>query len=145
MTFNQRNKDHWKRGTFPFKTLFDLSRYDFRFRRYRRVKKKLIFNYLLFPSLSLTRTSRSHLVSLPYPKLQTSDRRDSWKNAQYTLPGKNIGHWATIPFIIFEALYLGNRLKYRDKTKRDFNGTVFSTSCINFDDKILHSSSRFLH
>ena len=32
------NKKRKKRETFPFKMLFDLSRYDFRFPRYRRVK-----------------------------------------------------------------------------------------------------------
>ena len=77
MTSGQRMSDRWKRGTLPFKTLFHLSRYDFRLPRYRRVKQKVIFNRLLSPSLSLTRTSRSHLRSLTYPKLQTSGRRDS--------------------------------------------------------------------
>ena len=77
MTSGRRMSDRWKRGTLPFKTLFHLSRYDFRLPRYRRVEQKVIFNRLLSPSLSLTRTSRSHLVSLAYPKLQTSGRRDS--------------------------------------------------------------------
>ena len=36
--------------------LFHLSRYDFRFPRYLRVKKRIIFNRLLFPSLSHIRT-----------------------------------------------------------------------------------------
>ena len=72
--------DRWKRGTFPFKTLFHLSRYHFRFPRYRRAKQRVIFNRSLFLSLSLIRTSRSHLLSLTYLKLQTSDRRDSRKN-----------------------------------------------------------------
>ena len=72
--------DRWKREIFLFKTLFDLSRYDFRLLRYRRVKGKVIFNRLPSPSLSLTRTSRSHFCPLTYPKLQTSGRRDSWKN-----------------------------------------------------------------
>ena len=80
MTSYQRMSDHSKRGTFPFKMLFHSSRYDFRFPRYRRVKKKVIFNRLLSLSLTLTRISRSHLGLLTYPKLQTSDRRDSWKN-----------------------------------------------------------------
>ena len=72
--------DRWKRGTLPFKTLFHLSRYRFRFPRYRRAKQRVIFNRSLFLSLSLIRTSRSRLLSLTYLKLQTSDRRDSRKN-----------------------------------------------------------------
>ena len=80
MTSYQRVSDHSKRGTFPFKMLFHSSRYDFRFSRYRRVKETVIFNRLLSPSLLLIRAFRSHLVSLTYPKLQTSDGRDSWKN-----------------------------------------------------------------
>ena len=73
-------KAHWKRGIFLFKTPFHSSRYDFRLPRYRRAKEKVIFNRLLPPFLSLIRVSRSHLHSPTYPKLQTSDRRDSWKN-----------------------------------------------------------------
>ena len=72
--------DRWKRGTLPFKTLFHLSRYRFRFPRYHRAKQRVIFNRSLFLSLSLIRTSRSRLLSLTYLKLQTSDRRDSRKN-----------------------------------------------------------------
>ena len=59
---------------------FYLFRYDLRFPRYHRVKKKVIFNRLLSPSLSLIWSSYSHFVLLTYPKVQTSDRRDSWKN-----------------------------------------------------------------
>ena len=72
MTSGQRVNDHWKRGTLLFKTLFDLSQYDFRFPRYRRTKKRVIFNCLLSPSLLFTGTSRSHLVSLTYPEFQTN-------------------------------------------------------------------------
>ena len=60
--------------------LFYSSRYDFRFPRYRRVKKRVIFNNLLSPSLLFIRIFRSHLGALTYPKLQTSGRRNSWKN-----------------------------------------------------------------
>lgn len=38
----------WKRGTFPFKTLFRLSRRDFRFSRYRSRKVKGNFFKRLF-------------------------------------------------------------------------------------------------
>ena len=79
MTSGERINDRWKRGFLLFKTVFGPSRYDFRFPRYRRVKKRVIFNRLLSPSLSLTRTSRSHLASLTYLNLQTSD----------AIPGKN--------------------------------------------------------
>ena len=73
-------KNHSKRGTFPFTTLFHSFRYDFRLSRYRRAKRRVIFNRLLSPSLLLIRTSRSHFALLTYPKLQTSDKHDSWKN-----------------------------------------------------------------
>ena len=46
MTSGQRMNDHWKRGTLPFKTLFHLSRYDFRLLRYRRVKKRILSDHL---------------------------------------------------------------------------------------------------
>lgn len=35
--------DHQKHRIFPFKTYFDLSRYDFRFPRYRHIKRRIIF------------------------------------------------------------------------------------------------------
>ena len=50
--------------------LFYSFRYRFWLPRYRRVKKRLIFNRLRSLSLSLIRTSRSRLVSLTYPKRQ---------------------------------------------------------------------------
>ena len=46
MTSGQRMSDRWKRRTFPFKTLFHSSRYDFRLPRYRRAKTRVIFNRL---------------------------------------------------------------------------------------------------
>lgn len=70
MTSGERVNDHRKRGTLPFKTLFPLSRYDFRFPSYRRAKTKVIFNRLLFSSLW-------SLLALTYPKLETSDELDS--------------------------------------------------------------------
>ena len=42
-----------------------------------------------------------------------------------TLSSRVIGH--------FESLYLDNGLRYRDKTKSDFNGMVFSISWTAFD------------
>ena len=65
MTFYRRIEARQKRGTFPFKTLFHSSRYDFRFSRYRRVKESVILNRLLSSFLP----SRSHLVSLTHLKL----------------------------------------------------------------------------
>ena len=73
VTSGERMKDRWNRWTFSFKTLFRLSRYDFRFPRYRRAKKIVIFNRFPSPSLSLT---RDIYLARIYPKLQTSDRRD---------------------------------------------------------------------
>ena len=72
--------DHSKRGTFPFKTPFHSSRYDFRLPRYRRAKTRLIFNRLLPPSSLLRRTSRSHLASLTYPKLEASVSRKKYRS-----------------------------------------------------------------
>ena len=40
MTSGQRVSDHWRRGIFPFKLPFHLPRYDFRFPRYRLLKKR---------------------------------------------------------------------------------------------------------
>ena len=40
MTFYQRVSDHWKREIFPFKLPSHLRRYDFRFPRYHRLKKR---------------------------------------------------------------------------------------------------------
>ena len=124
--------------------LFDLSRYNFRLPRYRRVKTKAIFNRLLSPSFSLTRNFHSHLVSLTYPKLQTSDRRDSWKNVVF--PGKNVGHEpihniCVKRYVNFKPLYLGNRLRYRDKSKSEFNGMVSSIFRVDFKAKIFNSLS----
>ena len=36
----------------------------------------------------------------------------------------------------FEFLYLGNRLRYHDKTKRDFNDMIFTIFQMDFHDKI---------
>ena len=146
MTSDQRVNDCQKRGALLFKTHFDLSRYDFRLPRYHRAKKRVIFNRLLSPSLSLTRTSRSHLASPTYPKLQASDRRDSWKNVVLHFQEKYLGYQVASPFINFratltayghfESSYLGNRSRYRDKSKSIFNGTVSSISRLNFHGKI---------
>ena len=57
LTFGEPINDRWKRRILLFKTLFRLSRYDFRLPRYRRVKRMVIFNRLLSPSLSLTRSA----------------------------------------------------------------------------------------
>lgn len=37
---DERMKDSYKRGILLFETLFRLSRYDFRFPKYHRVKKR---------------------------------------------------------------------------------------------------------
>ncbi len=85
MTFGQRVEDRWKRDTFPFKTLFCLSRYDFRFPRYRRVKRKVIFNRLLPLSSSFT------LARLTDP-FQSPDKRQTQflENRTHAFPGKNM-------------------------------------------------------
>ena len=71
MSFISSTGDRWKRGSFPFKTLFELSLYDFRFPRYRRIKRRVIFNRLLSSSSS----SRSE-VSLALPS-RTADERQT--------------------------------------------------------------------
>ena len=45
----------------------------------------------------------------------------------------------------FNSLYLGNRLRYRDNSKREFNGMIFSISWVCFKDDIFSFSSRFLY
>ena len=64
---------------------FHLSRYDFRLPRYRRAKRKVIFDRLLSLSFSLTRISRSRLVSLTYPKLPD---KQQLRFLEIALPGK---------------------------------------------------------
>ena len=76
MTCDQWIEARWKRGSLPFNTLFDSSRYDFRFSRYPRAEKMVIFD----PFTILVIYSDLSLASPTYPKLQTSDRRDSWKD-----------------------------------------------------------------
>ena len=154
-------KDHWKSRTLFFKTLFHLFRYRFQFPRYRRVKERVIFNRLRFSSLSHTRISRSRFIPLTYLKLQTSDSRDSWKNVIRATPGNSVHiskkrcrsldrgpiHNPYATLIVtghFESLYLDIQLRYRDKTKTDFNGTVSFISCGWFHDKIFNFYSRFL-
>ena len=124
--------------------LFHLSRYDFRLPRYRRVKQRVIFDRLPSPSLSLTRISRSHLASLTYPKVQTSDRRDSWKThfpgrINRSLDSATIHSLYPKRYGYFESLYLGNELRYRDNSKSGFNGMLFSISWVGFDNKIFNS------
>ena len=48
--------DHRKREALLFEMSFRLSRYDLWLPRYRRLKKRVIFDRLLSPSLSLIRT-----------------------------------------------------------------------------------------
>ena len=122
--------------------VFYLFRYDFRFPRYHRVKKKVIFNRLLSPSLSLIRTSYSHFVLLTYSKVQTSDRRDSWKNVVHISKKKrrsgsihNISLRCLKYYENFQSLYLSNRLRYRDKSKSEFNGMVSSIFRVDFKAK----------
>ena len=118
---------HQKRGTFPFKTLFHSFRYDFRLPRYRRAKTRLIFNRLLPPSSLLRRTSRSHLASLTYPKLEASVSRKKYRSVC-----RGPIHNIRAVLRNFESLYLSNELRYRDKSKSRFESTVspiFWTGC----------------
>ena len=100
--------------------------------------------------MSLIRISRSHLVSLTYPKSQTSDRRDSWKNVVRTFKKNRSLDGATIQILYclkcyehFTFLYLGNKLRYRDESKRDFNGVIYCIFWMDFDEKIFDICSRF--
>lgn len=70
----------WKRGTFPFKTLFRLSRRDFRFSRYR--SRKVKGNFLnVYSSLSLVTD-----------QIQALDKRQTriLSGAQWVGPIRNI-------------------------------------------------------
>ena len=91
-------EDRWKRVTFLFETLFCLSRYNFRLPRYRRVKRKVIFNRLLAPI---------------HFNVQTNGRHDSWKTVRTHFQEKI---WVTAPIH-----NLHNRLKrsYVSTTDRD--------------------------
>ena len=138
MTMDRRVNDHQKRRSFPFKMHFRLSANNSRFPRYRRVKESVIFDrFLLSPYSDL---SLALLASLTYSRLQTSDRHNSWKNIilrfleEYVFPEKKRCRSLGRGFIrsclngmeILQSLYLANRLRYRNKTKSDFNGTVSS-------------------
>lgn len=87
-------KDRWKHGSLPFKMLSHLSRYDFQFLSYRRIKKRIIFNHLLsvlYLDLSLAKLSLIYLrnSTLKLGKLYiavtskiiifTQRVRDGWK------------------------------------------------------------------
>lgn len=133
MTSGQRICDHQKRGTFLFKTAFHLSRYDFRLPRYRRVKKKVIFNRLLPPSLSPIRISRSHLLSPTYPKLQTRVRRDSWKSVVRISKKKcrSVGYGSIHDLCtVLSATETSNR--YNSATVRDIGINQKATSMARF-------------
>ena len=86
--------DCWKRETFPFKTLFVSSRYDFPFLRYHRLKWSLIFGGLLTLSLARDRASRSHTPSLtclarrPRALVSARHRLGFFFCRAYSLPGK---------------------------------------------------------
>ena len=125
-------KNHQKQGTFPFKTSFHLLRYHFRFPRYRRVKKRVIFDRLPSPSFSFY--SKLSLAPSLTDLSQTADKR------QTRFLEKRSTHFQEEIQVIhnryenFELSYLDNRLRYRDKTKRDFNGTVSSIPRVDFND-----------
>ena len=132
VTSGQRIEDHWKRDSFLFKTLFDLSSYDFRFRRYPRVKERVIFNRLLSPFFSflLGSLALADLYQVP-DKWQTRfpERHDSWKDVVHisrkkcrSLVGGSIHNFCTHNSRSgnFESSYLGNRSRYRDESKSGF-------------------------
>ena len=75
MSFFRSTKDCWRRRIFPFKTLFELSRYDFRFPRYPRIKRRVIFNRLL--SSSLLSYSKVSLAPRFADLSQTADERQT--------------------------------------------------------------------
>ena len=145
MTFYRRMNDRWNRGIFPFKTLFDLSRYDFRFPRYRRAKKKVIFNRL--PSLRPCR------LFGPLARASSLWPNPNSRQATDAIPGKT---WEAFPRKIcrsltresihnlctvfkrhghFESLYLGNRSRYRDEPKSDFDSMLSSIFWVNLMTK----------
>ena len=70
-----------------FETRFHLSRYNFRLPRYRRVKERVISGRLLSPSLSLTRTSRSHLAHTDLSQI-ADKRQTEFLEKRITFPGK---------------------------------------------------------
>ena len=113
--------------------LFGSSRYDFRFRRYHRAKKRVIFNRLT--SSSLSDLSHSSLTDL----YQTEATSDSWKKTQLkerSIPRKNIGQWICDLFKFcgnFECVYLGDRSRYRDESKSD----GFLNGFLLFPDRVL--------
>ena len=110
----ERAKDRSKRRIFLFRTHFCLSRYNFRFPRYRRVKRKLIFNRFQIPA-----------KYYKFLEKRTFRKKYSQVRSRHALCLKR-----------YESLYLDNRLRYRNESKRSFGVTILSVSRVDFDGKI---------
>lgn len=133
--------------------LFQLFRYDFRFPRYYRAKKKLIFSRLLFPSLFFARIS-SHW---PTPNFRQAAVAIPGRNSNTQFQEKKVGHSVADPFIIYVNVYVKclrkvlrtlNRyisaINWDIETNQRKISMVFSILCI-FAIKFLIFMSWFLH
>ena len=113
-------RDRWKRGILPFETHFYLSRYAFSFPRYRRVKKSVIFDRLLLPSLSFIRASRSRPSRWPIPNCRQAT--DAIPGKTYSFPGKKCASMDRAPIhehciAPWKLWILVSRSRYRDESK----------------------------
>lgn len=76
VTSYRRVKARWKREILPFKTLTHLSRYDSRFPRYHRSKKKVFFFFQPFARNPINSCSKLGKVwTAAFPKIVTSGQR----------------------------------------------------------------------
>ena len=156
MTRCQRMSDHQKRGTFTFKTLFDSSRYDFRFPRYRRAKGKVIFLIVCHPCRSLVAGSRSLSLGLSQTPDEWQTTRFLEKRSSTHFPGiicrpvgrELIHNLRVASNIIIYGFFEPPLAPYisaidRDKTKSGSNDTVSSIfPRVGFKDAIFTFSSR---
>lgn len=129
--------------TFPFKTLFELSRYKIPeiSSRKKKKKKRIIFNRFYLYRLFLEYFTR---ISFHWLLSKINCRRDFW-NSVVRVSRKKVGH--SLNFIhrsCCNALNLlrvprnpGNWSRYRYETKNNFNGFPPFISRMGFDHTIL--------
>ena len=117
-TSGGRVNDRRKRGIFPFKTLFGLSRYDFRLPRYRRVKRSVIFNRFYPSFLSLARLTDLSQTEGKRRFVEQSRYIRFLEDRKHAFPGKKSGSLGRGPI---------RNLRYSEDT---------SSVCLYLDDRL---------
>lgn len=120
----------------PFKMLSHSSRYDFPLPRYRRVKGRLIFNRFYFRPFRLFGPLVRTNLSQTADKRQTGflEKGRTRFLEKHSTPFQEKGsrsvaihNLRAVSSVVenFDSLYFGNRLRYRNEWKKDFNGKAF--------------------